>query len=476
MGLGASSYNYLFLQAELSNNQRELMNLSNQKMALTRDASKVSREYQEALCQKTLKWSMNSGSTYTDLTYNSLMKPDRVNNNTPHILSDLQGRVVIDNSYLPYAQMISPNGKSGADYESVKHSVLSKITGIPLEKLQGNATNEVLKNKQETDLKKLKLEEPSKASFTNYGAYNLLTLNNDATGKEIAGYYINPDSLNDGKTASGSDVKSMVNTVTNYLKSISSTMLDKKDAFDKACDDVNKQWVAYIDNGKESAAGAITGKPGEYKLNVQELINQIFDTAKISQVEGEYVWYDTTSSNYDVWKTAHDAWAAEYATLEAQYNATLNNNDVALTAGERSTLAFYDLLFSTIAENGWTQNDRVNDTEYLNQTLQNNLFTLTTVKRTQAININTGKVDWSNDYETNIAQNFSHIFCVSDSDIREQALIDYENKKRIINQKETKIDNRMNLIQTENDAIKKMMESVKKMADENTERTMDIFS
>ena len=53
MGLGATSYNYLFLKNELSNNQRELMSLSNQKMALARDSSKISREYQEALNKKT---------------------------------------------------------------------------------------------------------------------------------------------------------------------------------------------------------------------------------------------------------------------------------------------------------------------------------------------------------------------------------------------------------------------------------------
>ena len=75
----------------------------------------ISKEYQQALSAKVLKWSNNSGVTYSDLSYANLMTPSSMNQNTPYLITDTQGRVVIDSKYKKYAEMISPNGSAKGD-------------------------------------------------------------------------------------------------------------------------------------------------------------------------------------------------------------------------------------------------------------------------------------------------------------------------------------------------------------------------
>ena len=132
MGMSASQLNLLFYTNRKNNIGQELSCLSNEKVSLTRDMQRVSREYQNALNQKTLKWSNNSGVSYVDLSYNNLMKPSSMNQNKPYLLTDLAGRVVIDSAYKEYAEMISANGGPG-NWENVRTKVLSSITGIDAE-------------------------------------------------------------------------------------------------------------------------------------------------------------------------------------------------------------------------------------------------------------------------------------------------------------------------------------------------------
>ena len=74
MGMAASQSRFLQLTCRKNDIGYELTRLSNDKVSLTRDMQKVSRDYHNALSQKTLKWSNNSGVSYIDLNYNNLMK------------------------------------------------------------------------------------------------------------------------------------------------------------------------------------------------------------------------------------------------------------------------------------------------------------------------------------------------------------------------------------------------------------------
>ena len=117
----------------------------------------------------------------------------------------------------------------------------------------------------------------------------------------------------------------------------------------------------------------------------------------------------------------------------------------------------------------------MNDAEYLNQMLQNNLYTLTTVDRKSEYDTEKDEFSWFNEYSTDIATNFTNVVKVSDSDARDQALAVYEHKKAIISEKETRIDTRMQDLQTEQAAIKQMIQGIEKVRNDNIERTFSIM-
>ena len=65
---------------------------------------------------------------------------------------------------------------------------------------------------------------------------------------------------------------------------------------------------------------------------------------------------------------------------------------------------------------------------------------------------------------------------VNDTRAGDIALADYETQKIIINEKEQRIDKKMNNLETERNAIIKMIESCEKMGKENIERTMKLWA
>lgn len=100
MGMAASQVRFLSLQNRKNTIGLNLMTLSNRKMALSRDMSRIANEYNNAMNLKTLKWSGDSGITYSDLSYDTLMKPNNLNSNLPYIVTDEQGRVVLDDNVI----------------------------------------------------------------------------------------------------------------------------------------------------------------------------------------------------------------------------------------------------------------------------------------------------------------------------------------------------------------------------------------
>ncbi len=100
MGMAASQVRFLSLQNRKNTIGLNLMTLSNRKTALSRDMSRVANEYNNAMNKKVLKWSNDSGVTYSDLTYDKLMKPNELNTTKPYIITDAQGRVVLDDNVI----------------------------------------------------------------------------------------------------------------------------------------------------------------------------------------------------------------------------------------------------------------------------------------------------------------------------------------------------------------------------------------
>lgn len=97
MGMSASQVRFLTLQNRKSSIGRQLTTLSNRKMALSRDMNAVAMRYNQALNQRVLKWSNDSGNSYADLSYDLMMKPNELNTSVPYIISTRDGKVVVDN-------------------------------------------------------------------------------------------------------------------------------------------------------------------------------------------------------------------------------------------------------------------------------------------------------------------------------------------------------------------------------------------
>lgn len=98
MGMSASQVRFLSLQSRKNSIGRQLLTLSNRKMALSRDMNNVALKFTNALNQTTLKWSNDSGSSYNTLTYDLMMRPNDLNTETPYIVTKASsGEVVLNN-------------------------------------------------------------------------------------------------------------------------------------------------------------------------------------------------------------------------------------------------------------------------------------------------------------------------------------------------------------------------------------------
>ena len=128
MGMSASQVRFLSLQSRKNSIGKQLLSLSNRKMALSRDMNTVALKFNNALNQTTLKWSNDSGSTYNILNYDLMMRPNELNAEKPYIvtkassgevvlnndaLTDIDGNIITDKttgqpiSYVDIAKMIS---------------------------------------------------------------------------------------------------------------------------------------------------------------------------------------------------------------------------------------------------------------------------------------------------------------------------------------------------------------------------------
>ena len=131
-------------------------------------------------------------------------------------------------------------------------------------------------------------------------------------------------------------------------------------------------------------------------------------------------------------------------------------------------------MFERIAENGWTYDAKVqksnnaNAANYLDAMLQNNMYMVTEARELNSA----GKYQ----YTTVIAQNVKKIYQVHDSNAENLAFSQYEADKTAIQSKEKIIDARMQRLETEQEAINTEMDSIKKVRNENIEKTFKIFA
>ena len=97
MGLAASQARLLTITSRKSDCEYQSMALSHQKIALSRDMDIVSSEYQNALNKTKIVYDFyGNGDKSTQLSYDILMNPSKLNDYMPTPVTDPIGRVVLD--------------------------------------------------------------------------------------------------------------------------------------------------------------------------------------------------------------------------------------------------------------------------------------------------------------------------------------------------------------------------------------------
>ena len=483
MGMAASQVRLLQLTGRKNDIGRMLSSLSLQKTSLTREMRKVSEDYQNALSSKTLKWSNNSGVDYVDLSYSTLMQPGNANQNTPYLITDQSGKVVVDSKYEKYASMISPDGAAGGDYESNRASILSSLTGLSEEYIASGfeakenvlaAADNVNQLQEEVDVLEAKCtDRTSYKDFIKncFGSLKGSTVYDAYTSE---GTYYTLGIKNNAKKSVQTMLDSIESNVKNYLKD------EDLEAFQKAVDETYNIYCDYIDSaGKDSLESCPVSKIGIglAVMNADDFIDTILNQYRIaggtceqSSVNSDIYYYDTVDRNSTDYKN-YESKKAELDAAKAEYESAENNNSQSFTSAEESQLNFYDQIFTAIAEKGWTCNPDVKDSDYLNQMLQNNQYYITTMESATDEN-----GDSYYEYSSSIASNFDKVYSVNDTDAQNEAAIEYEYEKSIINEKESRIDTRMQDLETEQSAINEMIKGIESVRNDNTERTFSIFS
>ena len=102
MGLAASQARFLAITSRKMNCEFQSMQIAQEKLSVTRDLQKAADEYQNALGATKLIWDGDNngdgtGTSY-DLSYSIMMTPSALNEYDPYLITDTQGKIVLDDS------------------------------------------------------------------------------------------------------------------------------------------------------------------------------------------------------------------------------------------------------------------------------------------------------------------------------------------------------------------------------------------
>ena len=499
MGLAASQVRFLQLTSRKSDIGRELQHLSNQKMALTRDMHQVSKDYQAAINSKTMMWSSNGGVSYVDISYNGLMRPNAYNAKSPILISDSAGKIVLDQKYKKYAEMLDEaGGKWSGD---IRNQILAGLTGISAEDIQTAKTTAEAANKAadkyndaQEDLDKWLADEEKKGGTKFVTIKKLAEKLGSVNGKDLSTLYKQGASGN-YSIKSAADLHSLADGIYSnmskyFLNDDTFLNIQDKTAFKEGCDAFVTLYSALLTetgaNGdKNREAAGLKGSTNNWTIDISKVLDAIMGGYVIngsydynSQDEKTYALRDTSSSSWQSWYEGVKTRQAALDAAKAEYDKAVDVAGQVMTAEQETNLEYYDLLFQAIADNGWVYDAQIGeDSEYLNEMFQNNQYYVTTIEKNACYDSSKPKngSNWEFLYNTSPANNFTNIYSVNDTDARNEALVEYEYKKSIISSKESRIDTRMKNLETEQSAITKMLESIDQTKSDNIERTFGIW-
>ena len=123
------------------------------------------------------------------------------------------------------------------------------------------------------------------------------------------------------------------------------------------------------------------------------------------------------------------------------------------------TATYYDMLFNQICVNGWTQNNKVSDSEYMQEMLKSGTFFISSINN-------------DNNYYQNAYSSDVYVSEITDADAVAQAEAKYNAEKAKIESKENIIDMKMKNLDTEVSALTTEYDTTKNLINKTIEKTL----
>ena len=541
MGLAAGQARLLTITGRKSDCEYQSMSLSHQKLALSRQLTDISNEYQNSLDQTKLIYDYyGTGDESNPLSYGILMNPSTLNNYMPILLTDPKGRATLNSKLAAAARAagIPQEGFGSLPSEDVRNKFIESLAGAGVitdklsETIQGLPYNQaagigggstVAITTQSGGLDDLinylnnngsQITVNLSGSSAEFRKQSFGMSYKDASGNQETKTIDSTDdkasaTLDLGKLLSGEETLSIYSNKDNgksmgnsqYLQSVVSDILDQLDA---AFTEVFDLGDNISQNALEYARGAIGNiytpleENGNYKDkpgtgpksgNASDCIGWASDTYKggwlihtghnhsrykldINNMVKAYLTYiqdfvngvsKTDSKGDDLYKV-NPGWiqGSNLVTDDSTYTYTWKVGS-SVSSDDTALATFYDSLFNQLCMNGWTENDNIEDNEYLQEMLKSGMLFISKPS------------DDGYYYQGNYATD-SYIKEVSDDTKIAQAEAKYNTEKAKLNSKEETLDLKMKNLDTEISSLTTEYDTVKNTISKNIEKSFKRYN
>ena len=553
MGLAASQARLLTITARKSDCEYKSMLLSHRKIALSREMSQLSAEYDDSIQQTKLIYDYyGQDSETTPLTYDLMMKPSAMNNYTPLLVTDNGGRVVLDSRLAKAARDagIPQEGLDGLPSGDVRNAFIDSLasTGYITQNTADNikkTTYNQMAGVGSCDLVNVNTTQGTLTdlidmvstqyfdfsdieNFSNQFVAEVMLkkrengTNIDAENKVTFADILNGDYILMTSTKQNYNNLTVDGGVTDVICNLSiwetmfqtfEGMLDTGDEYTQAALAYARRMVtdmvtnlgAGMDDGWKSIGEVGTtegddysshGKNihdnfGDWREHNDDKYSEMYDrandsvSADVVGINGLYNHDNDGDNDNDDRRSfatinistmfkAYLTYFAQYmegldeTTYEVNKTKTSSNliDDMFTftivtsvdTSGDNLLIAaFYDTLFNQICTKGWTENDKVNDQDYLHESLKNSNMYISTI------------ADDGYYYQGNYATH-RYIKEVTDEEAVAQAEAKYNREKEKINYKENILDMKMKNLDTEISSLTTEYDTIKSVISKNIEK------
>lgn len=563
MGLAASQARLLTITARKSDCEYKSMLLSHQKIALSREMSELSAEYDNSIQQTKLIYDYyGQTSETTPLSYGLMMTPSAMNNYTPLLVTDNGGRVVLDGRLAKAARdagipqegldglpssdirnkfidsLASTGYISQNTAENIKKTTYNQMAGVgSCDLVNVNTTEGTLTDlidmvstqyfdfsdaiiddtsNQLAFINQTKLLDYSSDYSSHTDAAHKLTFADILNGNYV--YWVEGDYNRNNMTTKGGITDAICNlSIWDAMFETFEGLLDTGDEYTQAALAYARRMITDMVTNlgadcEQAVEHADIGRvPASDKWNLhndigKNIVDNFGDlraygdkapedgprdasydsiSADVVGINGIYAHDDNgdndndskrsyTTINISTMFNAYLTYFAQYmegigdSSYEVNKTKTSSNliddmfvftmvTDVDTSGDNLLIAAFYDTLFNQICSKGWTENDKVNDNEYLQESLKNGNMYISTL------------ADDGYYYHGNYATN-RYIKEITDEEAVAQAEAKYNREKEKLSYKENILDMKMKNLDTEISSLTTEYDTVKSVISKNIEK------